>query len=1732
MVARRIPTGVDVASLSATKDPLEFKRRVAYYELFTEGRSCGVKEPEDLPLGPLTHLNLAFVNFGEDWKLIDEHSDWIRRTVLRKIKYPSLRINIAIGGWAFNDPPTSTYFSRMASTRASRQTFVKSVVDFLRAYGLDGVDIDWEYPGAEDRGGHPDDAANYVLLLADLRDAFDAEGSGWEISTAIPSSYWYLRGFSLERMQRQLDYFNLMSYDIYGMWDLDNQWTGPYLKGHTDWSKIEQGLDLLWRNGVKPENVVMGFGFYGRSFTMEDSNCIQPNGICRFSTGGRPGTCSDTAGVLTYYEIASRNTTLDVATFYDAENTVKWNVFQGNQWVSYDDAQSFRDKLDRLAGRCLSGAMIWAIDQDTTNFTAMNELFGDFSHLQLDGTSNESKEKLHDLFGQFTGQDCFVTPRCTDGTEREKGPEQVCPSGYASVDIAHNPQQRHPHELHGTCSKGWYRHICCPKASMPHNCEWNGAPERNVFGCSGKCGDRTFELNQDTAIDPKGNSQCYSGSRKLCCQGTKLIEDCIWSGCQGPLLATQNPQCPDGYDYQTFRYNKPSGNGLCREEYVSPLDGKKGSPLMEPFKSALCCPRGQSFSKCNWAHDPVPPPPLVWGMPELYCLPQPCRANQVEIADAINPPRSSALGGGRYEMSCDGISLPPNTDPHIGYCCDPPSTWNADWPVDPEKLWKVHFNNPDEDKALWSYDTQYDHNDADNSRAATGKIDGSDAYGFMMLNGAKEAIDDNFATSQTVVRRSANIPNRKREILTTNQTLIDQVFDHAEETVFVYCNYPPGSQECEAVFQGGAEDTIIRLPHHVGEGPFARIVSMEVAPHDYELPDHHLHHRSLDGLHDNPVYEVKIDYNFHLARQDRGPVQIRVDYTNLLGYWKELTDSKPSRIKRGLYKGFDDEGFTMEHFRDRVKRGEEAEVHMKRRKRSHVVDTSVPIELHPVEQDTGVSHIPKRWWGAFLGWLERMTTVRDGAVGDLPLDYADEIKIFEAKWGCPGKTFHANLRMDLQVQMSMQATYAYYYSGTFIPPSKPDVFFYFGIEPTAYLGLKLEGNAVAKLTTGKKKIIDTIGYPGLAVKGIAAVGPTLDVYGELRGSLNVHGTARAGAELTFGKAQAYWPENADAGKYDDILGLELKKSDKPLGPHVVPDFEAGVQVQADVAVIVQPEANVGIKIGGGKYTGNLALVDAQVTAFLYGALTLRAWAIGDIINQIYKFGYGAYLYYNVGYKAKAEILEWINWSLGERKAYGQDRKFTIHEDEYEVDLSGNSVSNSKRMEMYTDGDVEVRALDNETTSANVLSGPHYLFSRADGDQDPGSPQFQNPIQCPAGSQGQVKLPELRFNCGAFPPIQVQDIKGQYEVMTDLCEGYKSTSNSFPITLTHHPGSSRAGWTHLTSRNNARRRQQCPNYVSDLESCPIETQRLHLAVGYTGDAMKLECDEFPWASSEEGGNFKPAAERSQRCIPSVQNGLGGACIALLSFLEQNVGKMEPSIEKVSDRKDQWVYWGGDAGDNFDFWFTDKDLNGVQQRWTDYPDPQPIPAGYNPTNWVGQPAGRSWVFKRNYTFSLRDSGAQASNWWDATGKRFSTGSHTFRNPSDYSSVICGINTFGQTTYYRGPSQGSNTFNGLCFTNKRYAPNDWQDQFRYARCRIDFGNTVTKRSDGVGGTEDWKIEYIFDEKLDLSDEGAFEAVLKKETSQRHSTEVDDFDSDEEGDISDAKETMEDNETDRAIG
>jgi GH18 family chitinase len=76
------------------------------------------------------------------------------------------------------------------------------------------------------------------------------------------------------------------------------RWTESVLAAHTNLTEITTALDLLWRNDVDPSKIILGIGFYGRSFTMEDSSCDIPG--CAWSGAGNNGTCTGTAGILSY----------------------------------------------------------------------------------------------------------------------------------------------------------------------------------------------------------------------------------------------------------------------------------------------------------------------------------------------------------------------------------------------------------------------------------------------------------------------------------------------------------------------------------------------------------------------------------------------------------------------------------------------------------------------------------------------------------------------------------------------------------------------------------------------------------------------------------------------------------------------------------------------------------------------------------------------------------------------------------------------------------------------------------------------------------------------------------------------------------------------------------------------------------------------------------------------------------------------------------------------------------------------------------------------------------------------------------------------------------------------------------------------------------------------------------------------------------------------------------------
>jgi chitinase len=115
------------------------------------------------------------------------------------------------------------------------------------------------------------------------------------------------------------------------------------------------------RVDIPPEKVSMGFGFYGRSFQLQDAGCTQPG--CLFKGGAAAGPCSATSGILMYYEIMSllkQNPSLKPV--YDKEAGIKYLVYNKDQWVSYDDAQTMKQKRDWANKIGLGGSLIWASD--------------------------------------------------------------------------------------------------------------------------------------------------------------------------------------------------------------------------------------------------------------------------------------------------------------------------------------------------------------------------------------------------------------------------------------------------------------------------------------------------------------------------------------------------------------------------------------------------------------------------------------------------------------------------------------------------------------------------------------------------------------------------------------------------------------------------------------------------------------------------------------------------------------------------------------------------------------------------------------------------------------------------------------------------------------------------------------------------------------------------------------------------------------------------------------------------------------------------------------------------------------------------------------------------------------------------------------------------------------------------------------------------------------------------
>ncbi|KAL5316125.1 hypothetical protein ACEPPN_017003 [Leptodophora sp. 'Broadleaf-Isolate-01'] len=313
--------------------------------------------------------------FGEidsaTWKPVIKESktgQWDEFKALKNVK----RI-VSFGGWAASTE-AATYNIIRSAIITNRNLFASNLAAFAKAEGIDGIDIDWEYPGAPDilvdgaPIGKTTDGLDYLKFLTVLKQQLGTDRS---VSIAAPASYWYLKAFPIDRIAAVIDYIVYMTYDLHGQWDAGNPNaydqcdSGRCIRSHVNLTETRNSLAIITKAGVPNNKVFVGEASYGRSFRMATDGCWGP--MCDF-TGSRiqsdanPGRCTKTGGYLGNAEVDEIIRRGGAAqTFHDGASNSDILLYQGD-YVSYMTPTTKETRRSDWKTLNFAGSIDWALD--------------------------------------------------------------------------------------------------------------------------------------------------------------------------------------------------------------------------------------------------------------------------------------------------------------------------------------------------------------------------------------------------------------------------------------------------------------------------------------------------------------------------------------------------------------------------------------------------------------------------------------------------------------------------------------------------------------------------------------------------------------------------------------------------------------------------------------------------------------------------------------------------------------------------------------------------------------------------------------------------------------------------------------------------------------------------------------------------------------------------------------------------------------------------------------------------------------------------------------------------------------------------------------------------------------------------------------------------------------------------------------------------------------------------
>ena len=279
----------------------------------------------------LTHINYAFAHIKSDFESLDiKKESRLSQIVALKKQKPSLKVLLSVGGWEAGN------FSEMAARETHRKNFCKNCLDAVNRFGLDGIDIDWEYPTSSAAGisSSPEDTRNFTLLMRNLRETL---GKDKLLTMASASNAKYV---DFKEAVPYMDFVNVMTYDM-GHPPRHNSALHRSSKAS---ESCDESVDAHFAAGVPYEKIVLGIPFYGHGDGKAFDDYVDYKDIVIDESK---------------YKVMWDNTAMVP---YVVNST-------GDMVLNFDNDRSVGLKAEFVIQKNLAGAMYWNIEADDASFT-------------------------------------------------------------------------------------------------------------------------------------------------------------------------------------------------------------------------------------------------------------------------------------------------------------------------------------------------------------------------------------------------------------------------------------------------------------------------------------------------------------------------------------------------------------------------------------------------------------------------------------------------------------------------------------------------------------------------------------------------------------------------------------------------------------------------------------------------------------------------------------------------------------------------------------------------------------------------------------------------------------------------------------------------------------------------------------------------------------------------------------------------------------------------------------------------------------------------------------------------------------------------------------------------------------------------------------------------------------------------------------------------------------------